>query len=71
MNNKTKAITGISVITIALIGFKIWHTAHAVSGLVEGEKANSFENAPVYIISKDSTGKTDTTIWENPDKKKK
>ena len=65
MNNKTKVITGISGIAIILTTLEIFHVIFSVKEASEPKPEDVFKNAPVYIIQKDSTGKTDTLLMQD------
>ncbi|MEO8769763.1 MAG: hypothetical protein ABI402_06755 [Ferruginibacter sp.] len=58
MNNKTKVIGGTSITATAFALFHIFHGMYAVSEMVDNSnRQDVLNNAPVYIIQTDSSGK--------------
>ena len=71
MDNKTKAIGGASIAATAFALFHIFHGMYSVSEIVDNtNKQDVLNNAPVYIIQTDSTGKKDTSFMQDYLKKK-
>jgi hypothetical protein len=65
LNNRTKTITGVSVIGVIAIVFKLFHVAHTVDTVTKLDEPKMFRNAPVTIVITDSTGKRDTMRIED------
>jgi hypothetical protein len=64
VTNKTKTITGASVIAGLLLVFKIWHTATTIGEITTPDNTLP-QNIPVTIITTDSSGKKDTMKMED------
>ncbi len=66
MDNKTKAIGGASIATVAFALFHIFHGIHSISKADEDQKQSDiFKTAPVYIIQTDPNGKRDSILLKD------
>lgn len=64
MTNKTKTITGASVIGGLVIVFKLWHVAKTIDDITQPDIRQP-EIVSATIIITDSTGKKDTMKLED------
>jgi hypothetical protein len=63
LNNKTKIAGGISVTSLVIVLFHLFHFASSIND--EGKDEQMIKNAKTTIILTDSAGKKDTMLLED------